>query len=433
MRALLVAFLTASPGHSDHERTLRREIQGNLSRVFVVHSSGDCWIYPLPEGAPAHAELKIAASGDNTSQEVQYLERIVLEVAALSDGGTRVQSLFPPADSKPPALSYAAELKVWLPVHGVLQVDSRFGAVEVSGRVGPVTIWNRLGPVTVKDIAGAVTVTNEYDQVLVEQVAGDVLVHNSQEVRVAGVQGRAEVHNKFGAVRLEKIERGVLVENRNAPIDLEGIQGGAEIRSSYSRISIVEVEGAVTITGGNADVRVRRLIGNLSLEYRHGVLDLEDVRGSLTLHGGFVTLTARLIQGDVVLESPSSPLALHQVTGNVQVEGADGAIEIRDVLGSLQVTGSGALLLVSLPRLQSGGSITMDHHGGPLELELPPDGSFRLAGRSNVGIDAQIPGVVLEQSGRVKSATLQRGDGSTRIEVQCVDGVLRLLPLRAPP
>ena len=424
---LTALALTSEP---DTERRYEATVPEPGARtVQVTHSGGDCTVLPLgPDEAP-RAELKVLVSGDNTGQEADYLDKIRLTAVPQTEH-LLVRSVFPAPETKPPSLSVAAHLTLWLPASTALEIDSRYGTVEVRGLQRSVSIRNRLGPVRARDLAGALTVVNEYDRVEIQNVRGRIEVQNSDAVLIEGARDEVRVINKFGSVRVVDATGPVHVENRNAPIDLARVTGGAEVIAPYCRVTIDRAAGNLHVSGSNADVEVSGVEGALRLDHRHGELRVSDVRDDLIIHGSFIPMNVRRIGGDVEIRSTASSIVVDDVAGSAVVDGETGSMELRNIRGNLNASGKGGLMLVAFPVVPEpidGWNYQLMNRSSPMELEVPENLSCTLSVQSTLGVvECEYPDLQTEQNGRVRFGTLVLGDGEMAAEGVCVDGAIRI-------
>ena len=276
--ALLTTFLLwLGVGWFDSERHVDRPIPSDASKVLVDCAHGDCLVFPTAPDMDARATLTITATGTGTQQERDFLQKTDLQVQVVGRGQYQIVASFPPADLKPPDLSFAVKLHVWLPKEVELEVVNRYGAVEVTGRKAAVSVQNRLGPVIVRDIVGSTTVVNEYDKVTAINIQGKLEITTSAEVEVQSVVGRVDIMNKFGSVSCLHVVGPVTVENRNAAINLREVQGPCIVTAPYCAVTAEDIETNLRIDGNNERIIVKRIGGDVEIKHRHGELQVEDV------------------------------------------------------------------------------------------------------------------------------------------------------------
>ncbi len=423
----------ATTWNPDTQRTLRRELPTQLEALRIVHAHGDCRVFPLAGSQTPRAELTILASGGGNLEESRFLDQVELVVDTDEDGTPILRSVFPDPDSKPPELSFAANLLLWIPDATNLSVENKFGNVEVSsGR--EVTVRSRLGAVRVADVTGPVDIVCEYGRVEVEDVVEFVKLQASDSVVLRRARGGADVRGKYSEIRLEDCGGELLAENKNAPIVMQRIQGNAHAIAPYGAVDVEGVTGTLRVEGNNADVRINDVGGDVSLNHRHGTLRVSKVGGGVEIDGYFNPTTLVDVEGFVRIDATASDLSLNDVRGGARVGGTKGSIQLREVTGDVVAHGEGGLLLYArrTPWSETDGKVELENRGS-VEIQLPDDANCQLEVQSTLGsVECEFEGILSRKSGRVLSASLTLGQGALAIQALAVDSLLRIRKAENP-
>ena len=254
-------------------------------------------------------------------------------------------------------LAFAAAVMLAAPAQAQRQVNARHdasatGTVEIQMNAGSLRVvgWAR------REVQVTGTASGRDDAVQLDGGGGSV------EVRV-GRRGSATLEVRVPAGSSVEVTAG------SAPITVSGVTGAVEATSR---------SGNITIQGSPRTVEVVAHSGVVLLEGRTD-------RAMLTAMSGPVRVTGDVRQR-VEVEAMSGPVELlgtvgevevSALSGNVRVTNATGRVEVEAVSGNISVNGSrlrGNVTSVSgniVVGGSLGGPLSMESHGGNVELRLP--------------------------------------------------------------
>lgn len=433
MIGVLLVLGIAAPLPLDRERTIARDLAGlDLTRVQIVHELGGVRILRAGENAPARARLETTAAGQAGAGEDAFLDAVGLEILVEADGSSTLRSRFPPPKTKPPGLSFAAELTVFLPPGSSVRIENRYGPVLVAEREGDVSIRNRLGSIDVQDVAGAVTIEGAFGAIHVRDTKGPVTVEaKTSAVRLERVTGAIRVKTNFREVQIAHARGDAVLENRGAPTILDDLDGNAELLVPYGDVAAHHLTGNLTVQGSHQPVLAEDIGGDLVVRHHLGSVTGRRIGGRVRIGADLTPIELRDVQGRVEVTSPSSPILLAGVRGGAWIEGSFAPIVLEDVGGDVTAIGRDGLLRARWTKLPlregSSPAISLQTRASPLEIEIPEGASVAIQARALDGsIEGDLAGLERHEAGDVESATLRWKDGAARIEATCEKGAVLL-------
>lgn len=223
----------------------------------------------------------------------------------------------------------------------------------------------------------------------------------SVDVRVAGRRGgrgghgNLEVHVPAGS-RVE-------VMAGSGPIHASGLTGSVEA---------VSQSGPVTVQGRLRRVEVVAQSGPVTIEGEAGTVDVTSMSGPVRVRADVQRAEIEALSGPVELLGSVGEAHVNAVSGPVRVANATGRVEIDAVSGNVVLNGTGLRGNVQsvaggiLVAGTLGGALTLESHGGDVELRLP------------AGADAQVQ--VSTFSGNLRSdfgAGRESAGGDRRVAI----------------
>jgi DUF4097 and DUF4098 domain-containing protein YvlB len=259
-------------------------------------------------------------------------------------------------------LAGVAALLLAVPAHAQRPVNARHdaastGTVEIAIHSGSlrVTGWSR-GEVQVTG-----SLSRSSDRVEVDGGGRTV------EVRVASQRG-----GRAGGADLEvRVPAGstLQVAVGSGRIVVNGITGSVEAESS---------SGPVTVQGNARSIEVMAQSGPVTIEGQTGTLDVTSLSGPVRVTANVrQRATIEALSGTVELLGSVGEAQVEAMSGNVRVANATGRVELEAVSGNVTVSGArlrGSVESVSGSLLVDGsvgGTLSLETHGGNVELRLP--------------------------------------------------------------
>lgn len=313
-------------------------------------------------------------------------------------------------------MAVAAALLLAGPAHAQRQVNARHdasstGTVEITLEAGSVRVtgWSR----------GEVQVTGT--------------VQGRDEVRLEGSGRTVEVQvggsrpGRGGHATLEvRVPAGSSVEVTAgaAPVTVSGVTGAVEASSR---------SGGVTVQGSPRTVEVVAHSGPVTVEGRTDRVDLTAMSGPVRVTAD-VRQRAEIqaMSGPVDVLGAVGEVSINALSGNVRVTNASGRVEVEGVSGDMSVTGTrlrGNVSTVSGNILVNGslsGAVTMETHGGNVELRLPSGASAEVEVTTfNGGFRSEIPGSRESRDSR-HERRVSIGRGGPTVSISTFSGDVKL-------
>lgn len=313
-------------------------------------------------------------------------------------------------------LALAAALLLAGPAHAQRQVNARHdaastGTVEIALHSGSVRVtgWSR----------------NEVQVTGTAQGRDEVRLEGSGrtvEVRVGGSRpgrgGTATLEVRVPAGSTLEITAG------SAPVTVTGVTGTVEATSR---------SGGITVQGSPRGVELTAHSGPVTVEGRTDVLEVTAMSGPVRVTAD-VRQRAEIhaMSGPVDVLGSVTELEVSALSGNVRVANATGRVEVEGVSGNMSVTGTrlrGSVTTVSGGILVNGslaGPITMESHGGNVELRLPSGASAEVDVETfSGGFRSEIPGVRESRESR-HERHVSVGRGGPAVSITTFSGDVKL-------
>jgi DUF4097 and DUF4098 domain-containing protein YvlB len=277
-----------------------------------------------------------------------------------------------------------------------------------------------------------------------------VEVHAMGTVRVSG-WNRNEVHvtgtTGGGRVLLETSGRSVDVTHRGAPGNLEvRVPAGSsvEVSGGGGEITVGGITGAVevsvrggpvTVSGSPSSIEVSSAGGPVTIDAQTGSVEVSSMGGGIRVAG---TVRERVeistVGGDVELTAAVRDAEVSSMGGGVRIANAGGRVEVSAVAGDVYVRGArlrgeisnveGRVVAVATGPL--GGPLSVNSHGGDVELRLPSGVGANVSVTSFRGrLTNEVGAQVRRESGRDRELVV--GGGGPSVSISTFSGHVKLL------
>jgi hypothetical protein len=193
----------------------------------------------------------------------------------------------------------------------------------------------------------------------------------------------------------------VSTSSSRGDITISGLAGNAVAESTSGDIEVHDISGDVAVTLGNGDARISDVLGNARISGKGNEVDVSDVVGDAAVEGDFFgPIRVRNVKRTTHFVSMSSDLTLIHLTGQLeldsgQIELSDvsGAaklmthnkdIEVENVAGRLDISGSHGEIKVrysEAPRED----VNIANDSGEVDLTLPAKSAFEISAVSRSG------------------------------------------------
>ena len=268
-------------------------------------------------------------------------------------------------------------------------------------------------------------------------VSGSVGVTHAQQLvderRPAGSDGTVKISVPAGSVRVVRWARDSVAVTGT----LEGkVRLEFSTENRETRIRVLVPRGQSAASGADLEINVprashvaiRTITAEIDVSGEGSAVDAESQSGNVTIKGSLRTVYAETAGGDIRLDVSTKILRAKSVNGSVTVRGARGYVEISTVSGNATLAAhrlwEGEISTVSGDILFEGGfdhpgSLSVDSHGGLIELLLSPsiDADFDLV---------NVKGRVENEFARSSERTFSSGSGGTQIKVKSFKGTVKI-------
>jgi DUF4097 and DUF4098 domain-containing protein YvlB len=168
--------------------------------------------------------------------------------------------------------------------------------------------------------------------------------------------------------------------------------------------------------------------GNVTAKSGDGAIDIGDVRGRLDLHTGDGSIRGRDVGGQMTFSTGDGAVTLERASGDLNVDTGDGSVSVSGTLGALKLnTGDGSVTL----RADSGTTMKDDWSittgDGSVSVYLPADFAAELdahTGDGTIRSDLKVAGDGPDSERRTLRGKV--GSGGRRLRIRTSDGSIRL-------
>jgi DUF4097 and DUF4098 domain-containing protein YvlB len=263
----------------------------------------------------------------------------------------------------------------------------------------------------------------------VETFGGSITVRtwNRDDVRVQAQHGRRDVIDvdaRGSSVRIEaeghmgvaKDVRFTLTVPRNVHIEASGVQTDIDVEGVTGDVDAETVQGDIRVIGG----------GRLKLESVEGDLTISGARGRVQASTVNRGIQVRDVVGDLDLETVNGPIIVQKVQAS--------SVDASTVNGRIVYDGT----------LRDGGDYALATHNGQIWLVVPNGTNASISvGTFNGELDTTFPIPDFRSEARRRSYNFVLGSGKARIDLETFGGDINLrrpgetlpttVPPRAPP
>jgi len=309
-------------------------------------------------------------------------------------------------------------------------VDRNGLRVEKSGNTVEVTLGGRGG--RWGDVEIEISVPRRFT-LDIGTGGGDVAIQGDLE-------GLLEVSTSGGDIDFNDVQGEVRVTTHGGDVDGGDVSGDSDVRSHGGDISLGNVGGKLDVTTHGGDIELREVGGDLLAKTLGGDIDATRVggRADLTTQGGDINLDS--VAAEATLRTAGGDISMRTAEGSVTAQTAGGDVEFRSVRGWINAVTAGGDIEVELIPAGSQGS-TLESRGGDVTLILPADARVTVEARVRIrgfwkgkeddyGIDAEFATTQYDERDTEIIGTYQINGGGPVIQIETVNGMIRLLKSR---
>jgi len=304
------------------------------ARITIRNGYGNISVRPS-EDSQIRVSGKKKAKAWNESDAQQFAERASVEIAQNGDGYEIRPMGVSAGDSR-----ISIDLEVAVPKKASLTIRNEKGDITVADMARPVNVTNGVGDIEVRGTGGDVNIDTRKSDIKVSDTKGNIKISgHGGEINVSSATGGLTVDGEFyGAIRADKIAKGVRFLSRRTDLTLsqlaghmEANRGNLEIFDAPGNLS-VRTQDDITLENAGGKVKVDNRRGNVNV--RFSVAPKEDIEIDNASAGITVSLpesssfeiVADCHSGDIDSEFQSDSLKLTSGTksGDSHLEGKYG-------------------------------------------------------------------------------------------------------------
>jgi DUF4097 and DUF4098 domain-containing protein YvlB len=182
-------------------------------------------------------------------------------------------------------------------------------------------------------------------------------------------------------------------------------------------IHVSNDSGKIVLRGTSGDIRVRT---------DHGSVEAHDLQGRITLKTDHGNIEASNLQGQFHLQTDHGDISADGLQGSAKIKTDKGDISVRQstLIGSSRLSTDAGLISFE-GTLDLAGDYEMRSDEGTITVTLPPDASFYLDAKTDVGSIATNLPLMSQQKKRV-SGSVGNGPGYPRLRLKTDVGSINL-------
>src|SRR3989440_4916892 len=247
------------------------------ARITIHNGHGNLSVRPS-EDSQIRVSGKKNAKAWNESDAQQFAERASVEIAQNGDGYEIRPTGVSAGDSR---ISF--DLEVAVPKKASLTIRNEKGDITVADMAKPVNVTNGVGDIEVRGTGGDVNIDARKSDIKVSDTKGNIKISgHGGEINVSSATGGLIVDGEFyGAIRADKIAKGVRFLSRRTDLTLsqlaghmEANPGNLEIFDAPGNLS-VRTQDDITLENAGGKVKVDNRRGNVNV--RFSVAPKEDI------------------------------------------------------------------------------------------------------------------------------------------------------------
>src|SRR5216684_4837971 len=237
------------------------------ARVTIRNGHGSISVRPSDD-AQIRVSGKKNAKAWNESDAQQVADRVAVEIVKNGDGYEVRPTGVGTGDSR-----ISLDLDVAVPKKASLTIRNEKGGITVADMAKPVNVTNGVGNVEIRGTAGDVTIDTRKSDIKVSDTNGNVKISgHGGDINVSGVTGGLTVDGEFyGAIRADKIAKGVRFISRRTDLTLSQLAGHME--AGPGNLEIFDAPGNLSVRTQD-DITLENAGGKVKIDNRRGNVDV---------------------------------------------------------------------------------------------------------------------------------------------------------------
>jgi DUF4097 and DUF4098 domain-containing protein YvlB len=187
-----------------------------------------------------------------------------------------------------------------------------------------------------------------------------------------------------GDVTVNEMAAPVSISANHGDVDVSGINSGVTLHMNDDDASLTlhSIQGPVSVEGHSGDIDISEVTGDLTLQGDFfGSTNLEHINGAIHFNSTRTQFSAMRLDDELDVDKDSlnasqilGPLVLKTEDKNITLDRVQGAVDVSNRNGSVELTNAAPL-----------GAISVQNHQGSVDVGLPGGAGFILAARTKNG------------------------------------------------
>jgi len=235
----------------------------------------------------------------------------------------------------------------------------------------------------------------------------EIYIPRNAAVEITDGHGKLIVRDRSGDLKLS---------TAHGDVDVSNVQGNVNINMRKGNVQAENVSGDVTISGTGNDISVSNIRGALQLTGEYfGDIALSHIAKTVRFNSAKTDMELAKLDGDLAMESGDLHVTNFNGPSHILTHSKD--IHLEDVAGDVKIQNTNGDVEVDAHKLPLG-NISVDNRKGDVKLVLPPNGGFRVDGRTNRGdISSDFDELKVNSSEPESSISGSVGNGSAQVRV----------------
>ena len=228
-----------------------------------------------------------------------------------------------------------------------------------------------------------------------------------------------------GDVTVNETSGAVTVSARHGDVDVSGVNNSVTLHMNDddASLSLHSIHGPVVVEGHCGDIDISEVDGDLTLQGDFfGSTDLEHIAGAIRFETSRTQFSAARLEDEFDVDSDSldasqllGPVVVKTVDKNITLDRVQGAVEISDRNGSVELTHPAPLDVLSI-----------ENHDGSVDVDLPGGAGFSLDARTRNGEMENDFGLTAQRTAGASTLQGQVAGGGPTVTISTTDGDVTL-------
>ena len=237
------------------------------ARITIRNSRGNISIRPSDD-AQIRVMGKKNAKAWNESDAQKFADRAGVEIVKNGDG-YEVR----PTEPRTGDSRISLDLDVAVPKKAALTIRNEKGDITVADMGRPVSVTNGTGNIEVRGTTGDVDIDTKKCDIKVSDTNGNIKISgHGGDINVSGATGGLTIDGEFyGAIRADKVAKGVRFISRHTDLTLSQLSGHME--AGPGSLEIFDAPGNLSVRTQD-DITLENAGGKVKIDNRRGNVDV---------------------------------------------------------------------------------------------------------------------------------------------------------------